>query len=175
MKCMALLITIGALVWFAGCATAPTVAVLEPVGPAPAGHAKVLDHGFLQVYSARQPFYANDMDWVWECNSFKYELAHTDYMILTEDGKTVQSVRNSRNPADSMPALVALPPGRYQVEAQADEHCVAAVNLVIPVVVERGKTTVVHLSGNWKPEGHFANADVVRLPDGQIAGWLAAH
>jgi hypothetical protein len=181
MKCVDAIVTVGALVWLAGCASAPTVAVLEPVGPAPVGQAKALDQGSLQVYSARQrePTDANDMGWQSDYNFarnlFDYNLAHTDYIILTQDGKTLQYVRNARNPADPMPARVTLPPGRYKVEAQAQEQHGETVNLLIPVAVEPGKITVVHLCGNWKPRGHFANADVVRLPDGQIAGWLAAH
>jgi hypothetical protein len=46
---------------------------------------------------------------------------------------------------------------------------------MLPVLIEFGRTTVAHLSDNWQPKAHFTEADVVRLPDGQIAGWLAAH
>jgi hypothetical protein len=181
MKCIDSIVLVGALVWLTGCASAPTVAVFDPVGPAPASQVKSLDQGSLQVYSARQcePIGTRDMEWRWDYNlgrnPFEVDLAHTDYFILTQDGKPIQYVRNAHNPADPMPTVVALPPGRYKVEALAEEHYREAVNLVIQVVVEPGKTTVVHLSGNWKPRRHFTNADVVRLPDGEIAGWLAAH
>jgi hypothetical protein len=102
-----------ALIWLAGCAPAPAVTILEPVGPAPAGQAKVLGQGSLQVYSARQkePLAAEFREWQWDYelgkNAFTYGLAH--------------------------------------------------------------------FSGNWKPKDYFTNADVVWLPDGQIAGWLAAY
>jgi hypothetical protein len=175
MKYLASIVTVGAVVWLAGCSSAPIFTVIQPVGPAPADQAKLLHNGFLQVYSARQPLYANETDWQWDCNSFDYALAHTDYLILTQDGKTLLHVRNALNPADPMPTRVTLPPGRYQVEAQAGRHRVTGLNLRIPVVIEPGKITVVHLSGKWEPRGHFTNADVVRLPDGRIVGWLAAH
>jgi hypothetical protein len=172
---------VGALALLTGCASAPNVAILEPVGPAPASQTKVLGQGALQVYSARQqePIQANDMEWQWDYNQgnngFTYGLAHTDYVILTQDGKPLHYVRNARNPADPDPALVTLPPGRYEVQAEAEESGPKMANVVIPVLVEPGKTTVVHLSGNWEPQRQFGDADVVRLPDGQIAGWLAAH
>ena len=70
-------------------------------------------------------------------------------------------------------ALVALPAGRYKIEAQAEESGGETINLMIPVIVEPDHATVVHLSEGWRPEGHVANADAVRLPDGGIAGWIA--
>ena len=74
-----------------------------------------LGQGSLQVYSARQsePIYASDTGWRDSNllgNPFDYDLAHTDYTILTQDGKTLQYVRNAHNAADPMPALVPVPP-----------------------------------------------------------------
>ena len=181
MECGDSIVTVGALVWLAGCASAPTVTVLEPVGPSPARQAKAPGQGSLKVYSARQigTSSANDTEWQWDYDfgsrPVPFGLAHTDYTILTEDGRPLQYVRNARNPADPNPALVTLPPGRYKVEAEAESYRGQTVKTVIPTVIEPGKTAVVHLFGNWKPQGHFTNAEVVRLPDGQIAGWLAAH
>lgn len=181
MKCIDSIVTVSALVWLAGCASAPTVTLREPVGPTPAGQAKAAGQGSLKVYSARQieTSSANDTEWQRDYDfgsrPVPYGLAHTDYTLLTQDGRILQYVRNARNPADPNPALVTLPPGHYKVEADAESYRGETVRMVIPTVIEPGKTTVVHLSGNWKPPGDFANAEVVRLPDGQIAGWLAAH
>jgi hypothetical protein len=169
----------GALVLLTGCASSPPVVVLTPVGPAPAGQAMTSGQGYLQVYSARfkEPVAPNFMEWQTDYDftaaPFLYDLAHSDYVIRTQEGNILKNVRNARNPADPDPALVALPPGRYKIEAEGEEAGGRTVRVDLPVLIEPGETTVVHLSGNWKPRAQFTDADVVRLPDGQIAGWLA--
>jgi hypothetical protein len=179
MKCMASIAAASVLIWLTGCASSPDQAVFNAVGPAPAGPTKVSSQGYLVVYSARQsePLAWNYWEWERDYNlgdeALNYGLAHTGYIIRTENGDPVEYVHNSKSPTDSHPAVVALPPGRYEVEARAQEPDGQAVSVALPVVIEPGKTTVAHLTGNWKPRTHFDNADVVRLPDGQIAGWLA--
>ena len=117
----------GALVWLTGCATSSPVAILTPVGPAPAGQAMTSGQGYLRVYSARfkKPAARNFMEWQSDYDftaaPFVYDLAHSDYIISTEHGNILKYVRNARNPADPDPALVALPPGRYKIEAEAEE------------------------------------------------------
>ena len=179
MRCIVSIVAAGSLVWLAGCASTPKVAIREPVGPAPSGPEKPSSQGYLEVYSARQaePIAENLDEWVWEYdmgdNALACSLAHTGYVIRTENGKALKYVHNSRNPTDPQPTRVALPPGRYQIEAQAEEAGRNTVTVVLPVLIEPGKTTVAHLSGHWKPKVQFSDSDVVRLPDGQIAGWLA--
>ena len=179
MKCIVVISAAIGLMWLAGCASVPSVAIREPVGPPPASQAKATGEGYLQVYSARlrEDLRPVPVEWAWdypfEKNAFTYGLAHTDYVIHTEDGRTLQYVRNATNPADPQPALVSLPPGRYTVQAEGEEADGRLVTVMLPVLVEPGRTTVAHLSGHWKPKAHFTEADVVRLPDGQIAGWLA--
>jgi len=179
MKCIDSIVALGAVLLLAGCASTRTVAVVEPVGPAPASSTKPMAQGSLQVYSAREkePVAVGDMEWEWDYNlansPFTYGLAHTDYAILTQAGESFRYVRNAHNSADPTPAVVTLLPGRYEIKAQAEGHSGELANVIIPVAVEPGKLTVVHLSGNWKPDQQFSNDDVVRLPDGQIAGWLA--
>jgi len=179
MKNTHLIAAAGALVWLTGCASSPPVVVLTPVGPAPAGRAMTSHQGYLQVYSARfkEPVESNFLEWQpdydFTAAPFFYDLAHSDYVIRKEDGSLLKNVRNARNLADPDPVLVTLPPGRYKIEAEAEEAGGRTVKVELPVLVEHGKTTVVHLSGNWRPRAHFTDADVVRLPDGQIAGWLA--
>jgi hypothetical protein len=108
-------------------------------------------------------------------NAFTYGLAHTDYIIRTEDGHTLRYVSNATNPADPYPTLVSLAPGRYKIQAESEEANGQIVTVFLPVLIESGRTTVAHLSGHWEPAAHFTEADVVRLPDGQIAGWLAGQ
>jgi hypothetical protein len=46
----------------------------------------------------------------------------------------------------------------------------------VPVVIKRGRTTVVYLESNIQPRvPKSAGTNVVRLPDGTIAGWAAAQ
>jgi hypothetical protein len=167
--------------WLAGCASVPSVAVSKPVGPAPASQAKASGEGYLEVYSARlrETVRSDLKQWQWDYpldrNAFTYGLAHTDYIVRTDDGLTFRYVRNATNPADPYPALVSLPPGRYKVQAEAEEADGGLVTVLLPVLIEPGRTTVAHLSGHWQPGSKFTEAEVVRLPDGQIAGWLAAQ
>jgi hypothetical protein len=181
MKCIAPIAAAAGLMWLAGCASVPRVAVSKPVGPAPASQAKASGQGYLEVYSARlrENVRPDLTQWEWDYpldrNAFNYGLAHTDYIIRTEDGVTFRYVRNATNPADPDPALVSLPPGRYKVQAEGEGTDGQIVTVLLPVLIEPGLTTVAHLSGNWEPGSQFTEADVVRLPDGHIAGWLAAH
>ena len=182
MKCIISIAAASGLMWLAGCASAPRIAVSKPVGPAPSSQAMGSDQGCLQVYSARikedvrpdlTEWESDYWNYPFEKNAFTYGLAHTDYFIRTMDGHTLQYVRNATNPADPQPALVTLPPGRYTVQSEGEEADGRLVTVMLPVLIEPGRTTVAHLGGHWAPEAHFTDADVVRLPDGQIAGWLA--
>jgi len=41
-----------------------------------------------------------------------------------------------------------------------------------PVVIEKGKTTSVHLDGNpWSPTPRASDGQLVFLPNGAAAGW----
>ena len=95
---------------------------------------------------------------------------HSDYWIYSADGKPLQWVRNRVSGLSEDPASVALPPGRYSFVARA-----AAFGAVkVPVVIEKGKTTSVHLDGS-EVTGASAKAtgQFVTLPDGLIVGWRA--
>ena len=68
---------------------------------------------------------------------------HTNYTIATPDDKVIERVANNTGSFFSKPATVALPSGQYHVRAQgADGRFV-----IVPVVIESGKTTVVNLDG----------------------------
>lgn len=180
MKQVNAMVLAGAVLGLAGCASPTKVAVLEPIGPSPAVTSVSGSDGYLQVYSAQQraDLGANMEEWRWNNdmgrNEFEYEPAHTDYTIYGQAGAPLEQVRNSRNPADGTPTLVPLPPGRYEIQAEARDSS-GTVEVRVPVVVEAGKTTRAHLEGGWKPHHRYSDNQVVRLPDGEIAGWLAVR
>jgi len=75
--------------------------------------------------------------------------AHTDYNVATPDGKVIQHVKNATGSYGSRPAIVSLSPGQYYVRAQYDRGGF----VVITVVIEPGKTTVLDLNGEPLPQG----------------------
>ncbi len=180
MKYTNAIVLTGALIWLVGCASPARVAVLEPIGPAPTKRPGNGVDGFLQVYSARKPATVdpNMEERLWDDdfgkNEFLYEPAHTDYTIYALGGKLLEQVRNARNENDPEPTLVSLPPGRYEIQAEGEDDA-GPLEVRVPVVIQAGQTTTAHLAGGWKPHRHYTDNDVVRLPDGEIAGWLATR
>ena len=180
MKHVNTIVLTGALICLVGCASPTKVAVLEPIGPAPARQLRNRSDGYLQVYSARTRADINaNMDaWLWNNdfakNEFQYEPAHTDYTICSQGGGFFKRVSNARNPNDPEPILVSLPPGRYEIQAEAETYA-GTIEVRVPVVIRAGQTTAGHLVDGWKPRRHYTDDEVVRLPDGEIAGWLAAR
>jgi len=169
----------GAVVWLAGCASAPRVVVVEPVGPAPTGTAQGQGDGSLVIYSARTPA---DVDVnVAECrynndfgkNDFLYEPTHTDYTIYAQNGEVFQRVRNARRPNDETPTVVALPAGAYKVEAKALNCDSIPVTVLMTVVIKPGQTTMAHLEGGWNPLSQDNGIALARLPCGRAIGWRA--
>ena len=142
-----------------GCAPTPTTVVQKTVGPRPEA-AREGQSGFLTVYSASIWTTADDRS--------SSLLSYTDYEVRAFGGTTFKHVVNG----DEEPAQVDLPPGHYLVVAQSDTSGTVSV----PVAIERGKTTVVHL-GREQDRGKFLagtdKADLVRLPDGQVVGYRA--
>jgi hypothetical protein len=171
-----------ASVLLAGCASTPQFAELQPVGPAPAGPRKGCPVGRLQVYSAPQaePIQMEGGEWwrwdtAYASKRLPRGIAHSSYLIRTNGGHLVEYVRNAKSAMDPIPTVVTLPPGQYEVQAQAEAPDGSINRVLLSVVIQPGKTTVVHLVGNWKPHTQYMNKQVVRLPDGQIAGWLASR
>jgi hypothetical protein len=95
--------------------------------------------------------------------------AHTNYTIATPDDKVIEHVANATGSFASEPARVSLSSGEYHVRAQYDRGGF----VIVPVVIEPGKTTVVDLDGEALPQGHRAPKDMVCLPDGHVVGWRA--
>ena len=97
---------------------------------------------------------------------------YSDYTIFTPDGKLLQKVHNNSGTILQEAVPVELPPGKYNVSALANGYGF----VTIPVIVESGQTTILHLEGGgfWPNESVFDQTNAVRLPDGQIIGWRAA-
>lgn len=129
----------------AACVTQPPAAAHTPVGK-------------LIVYSAT---YAPTLE------QGEYP-AHTDYTIATPDGRVIQHVKNATGSYGSRPAIVSLPSGQYHLRGQYDRGGF----VVIAVVIEPGKTTVLDLDGEPLPEGSRSVGEV-RLPGGNLVGWRA--
>lgn len=102
-----------------GCASQPAVS-----GPS---------DGKLVVYSAT---YASTVE------QSEYPV-HTNYTIATPDDKVIERVANHTGSFFSKPATVALPPGQYHVRAQDARGRF----VIVAVMIEPGKTTVVDLVG----------------------------
>ncbi|MDB6022963.1 MAG: hypothetical protein JWQ04_2820 [Pedosphaera sp.] len=152
----------------AGCASTPVV--LAPVGPNPAGVRSVASTGTLQVFSSLTAQNDDQMQSFLDEDSAALNPSwnqHTDYKIYTLDGKLVKRVDNTIGHYAEAPRRVALPPGRYLVKAQAQDYSLAEV----PVKIERGRTTRVHLDDQWKPLANAPNRGVVTLPNGNPVGW----
>lgn len=169
----------GTTVWLVGCASAPRVVLVEPVGPAPTGVAQGMGDGSLAIYSARTPANVdvNAAEWRYNNdfgkNEFLYEPAHTDYTIYTQSGDVFRHVRNARDPNDQTPTLVTLPAGSYKVEAEALSCDSSRVNVLMPVVIKPGQATIAHLEGDWNPPGQYSETELATLPCGRIIGWRA--
>ena len=94
---------------------------------------------------------------------------HSGYVLCTAEGKRLKYIANRAGPRGGEPVRISLPPGRYEVVARA-----AAFGTVrVPVVLEAGKTTFVHLDGSELTGASRSAAGFVTLPDGLIIGWRA--
>ena len=169
----------GAMVWLVGCASAPRVVVVEPVGPGPMAGSEGQGNGSLVVYSARTPADVDVNMETWLVNNdfgkneFLYEPAHTDYTIYTQNGEVFKHVRNARDMNDDTPKVVTLPAGSYKVEAQALDCDSSRVKVLLTVVVKPGQTTMAHLEGDWNPGVQDKETELATLPCGRIIGWRA--
>ena len=162
MKSVCMFMGAGLVSLLVGCSSTPVA--LAPVGPNPAGSESMAPKGALQVFSslAEQSEDQNQgsEDPVW------YQ--HTDYSIYDLHGKLVKRVDNTIGEYEQAPRRVALPAGRYLVKAQAKDYFWVEV----PVTIERGRTTRVHLDDNWTLPSDTAERKV-SLPNGNPVGWSA--
>jgi hypothetical protein len=181
MKYTNILAAVGATVCLVGCASAPRVAVEEPLGPAPTGVARGTGDGSIVIYSAQEPADVNmyEQEWRWNNdfgrNAFMDEPAHSGYTIYTQNGEVFKHVRNARDPNDATPTVVKLPAGSYKVAAEAINCNGNREKVLMNVVVSPGQTTVAHLTGGWNPMGQYGETQLARLPCGRAIGWRASE
>ena len=144
----------------ASCAFGPPTIVHETVGPGPTV-VNEEHNGFLTVYSATA--------WTTDDDGPSL-LKYTNYQIDAADGTLFKKVPND----DQDPTRVILQKGTYTVVSRSDTSGMVSV----PVAIETGKTTVLHLERekDWKEAAAgIDSADLVRLPNGQTIGFRARH
>jgi hypothetical protein len=144
----------------ASCASAPPTIVHETVGPGPTV-VNQQHNGFLKVYSATEWMAEDDLPSL---------LKYTNYQIDAADGTVFKEVAND----DQEPTRVILPKGTYTVVAWSD----TSGKVSVPVAIETGKTTVLHLEREKDSKEAAAgtrSGDLVRLPNGQPIGFRARH
>ena len=159
MKSIILFLGAAAFSWLiVGCASHPVA--VSPVGPNPRGVETDSPEGRLDVFSAwRSHSEGDDPPW----------FQPTDYYVYDQHGQMVEHVGNSVGRYNSRPRTVMLPPGNYIVKAQAQEY----FRVEIPVLIEAGRTTRVHLDDAWQPPADSPKNEFVSLPDGHPVGWGA--
>ncbi len=155
-------VTGAAFLW--GCASHRPGLVLDPVGPPPFTSSGAGSTGVLLVYSAYEQGA--------EFNSPYDRRQHTDYKILSVEGKLLQAVHNDSSTLMEAPKRVPLPVGSYRIVARANSYG----ELIVPVVILAQQVTTVHLEGSpvWPDGRELAQSNPVRLPHGEIAGWRAS-
>ncbi len=142
-----------------GCATKFQTFVNTPVGPAQVRPTDDRGMGRLVVYSAPT---------VTTVEQSRYPV-HTPYALYDAAGKMLREVDNRTGFFDSSPVALPLAPGKYKVRALAAGRGYVSV----PVIIERGRTTIVDLDGTAVPQNVTADSRFVKLPDGHVVGWRA--
>lgn len=167
MKINATFLLAGVIPLLASCASKQPI-VLAPVGPRPSVlPSSAAGTGQLQVFSCRLREGDDQNQGGSGDSPFWYQ--HTDYNIYDAKAKLVKHVDNTVGHYETSPRLVSLPPGIYTVRAEAKGWLV----VYVPVVIERGRTTRVHLDETWQPPTGTQETAVVSAPDGNPVGWRA--
>lgn len=143
-----------------GCATPAPIVLHDPVGPWQPRATVEDGSGQLTVYSATRVTTADDSEYP----------VHTPYTIYGADNKVLREVNNTAGLFSQAPSTVSLPPGRYQVKALAAD----AGYVIVPVIIESHRTTIVDLDGSVLPKRDPSqasnDAQLVRLPNGRAIG-----
>ncbi|MGB7747982.1 MAG: hypothetical protein WBN75_11915 [Verrucomicrobiia bacterium] len=141
-----------------GCASTPVV--LAPVGPNPMGYSGMGSKGQLLVYSAWQGHGEGN-------NPCYYQ--HSNYYIYEPSGKLVRHVENIVGHYAQSPRPEVLPAGKYIVQARAKGY--GNVWIKVPVVIQAGRTTRVHLDNGWTVPADIPKTELVSIPIGYPVGW----
>jgi hypothetical protein len=145
-----------------GCVSAPVA--LAPVGPNPVGGVRASANGRLEVFSALQVHRDGN-----EYDPNPAWFQHADYTICDMNGDRLRHVFNSVGHYESAPNVINLPPGKYMVFARAQGF----LRVRVPVVIEGGRTTRVHLDADWNVPPGIPKSGLVQVPNGYAVGWRA--
>ncbi len=146
--------------FLSACAFHDLPIAIQPVGPSPSSSSGFSARGTLVVYSGWSVF--NNYD----------TINHSGYTVYSGAGKLVKWVPNylEGNISSEPPSQVSLPAGSYMVRAISEDYG----RVTVPVVIKGGKTTFVYLDNASQPPYLQRNqTNVVKLPDGQVVGWVA--
>lgn len=142
-------------VFAASCTVAPPTMVHETVGPRGAVTGTE-NAGYLTVYSST----------TWETGDDEgSKLVYTDYDVNLANGTPYTHVANGGEDPDR----ITLPVGAYTIVARSENSGMVSV----PVEIETGQLTVLHLDQKRDSKNAFAGIDeshLVRLPNGQAIG-----
>jgi hypothetical protein len=164
MRINTMLCLIGVIPLLASCASHPVA--LAPVGPGPfADSSTFAGTGRLEVFSRL----AEESDNQNQASKDPVWYQHTDYSLYDARGKLVKHVDNTVGHYGKAPRLVSLPAGNYTVKARASDGLLVE----IPVVIERDRTTKVHLDEQWKLPPGTPDTEIVCAPGGYPVGWRA--
>jgi hypothetical protein len=165
MKIKLIFALLGAVPLAVSCASTPLV--LAPVGPNPSASRSPTQAGGLQVFS--ELVERNDDQNQAGTGGSPSWYQHTDYDLYDAQGKLLKRVNNSLGHYETQPRVVWLPPGAYSIRARAK----AVLSVAVPVEIQPGRTTRVHLDEQWQPPTGTLNNEVVSGPDGAPVGWRA--
>ena len=147
-----------ALALLSACANPGTPVAVQAVGPAPREEAASSHEGYLVVYSA------------WGIvNENKAPVDHhSRYTIMSDDDKINRVIINHIDRFDEGPIRVSLSAGSYKVSALSAH----SGRVIVPVIIAPQQTTYVYLDGQTRPNlAAGQQADVVKLPNGDVVGW----
>ena len=133
---------------------------VAPVGPPAGAGSTTSGPGQLEVFSALKARAAGD-DPVW------YQ--HSSYDLYDSHGRRLKHVYNVVGYYEQAPRLITLPAGKYVVKAQAKDY----LWVEVPVVIQPGETTRIHLDDAWQPPPGTASTELVSVPAGYPVGWRA--
>ena len=131
---------------------------LPPIMPAPIKVDADAGEGCLQVFSDTETHVLGD-------NTDYYP--HTGYTIHDPSGKQLEYIFNHVGDMDETPTIVGIPAGDYNIVAQSSSYG----RITVPVVIQNGRITVVHLDRDWQISTNDENTKIARLPDGEAVGW----
>jgi hypothetical protein len=163
MKKQLIILAAGIIGLMCGCSS-PTV-LQQPIGPDPSIAKTGGFNGALLVFSAKEQ--QSDV----RSDEYAYN-RHSDYDIYDSSGTRIQRVSNNGTESfNTAPKPIQLPAGTYRVKALSSVGDGEWVT--VPVVIESGRTTEVHLNGHWNPPPNTPENELVHAPTGFPMGWRA--